>query len=85
MWCTRCSTKLNVWMNGKGRFMPFGVHIVWRVPSNHSTDCYFCMVPPIQTGMSMKKKSTVVYPNIHQQFGMCLMAMDFLFLNLQTI
>ena len=32
--------------------------------SNHSTDFYFCMVPPIQNGMSMKKKSTLVYPNI---------------------
>jgi len=34
------------------------------VPSNHGTDCYFCMVPPIQNDMSMKKKSTLVYPNI---------------------
>ena len=25
---------------------------------------YFCMVPPIKNGMSMKKKSTLVYPNI---------------------
>ena len=32
--------------------------------SNHSTDFYFCMVPPIQNGMSMKKKSTLVYPNM---------------------
>ena len=38
--------------------------MVWRVPSNHSTDCYLCMVPPIQNGMSMKKKSTLVYANI---------------------
>ena len=38
--------------------------MVWRVPSNHSTDCYFCMVPPIQNGMSMKTKSTLVYPDI---------------------
>jgi hypothetical protein len=51
-------------MNGKGHFMPFGVLMVWRVPSNHSTDRYFCMVPPIQTGMSMKKKSTLLYPYI---------------------
>jgi hypothetical protein len=64
VWCTTCSSKLNVWMNGKGRFMLFGVLMVCRVPSNHSTDCYFCMVPPIQTGMSMKKKSTLVYPYI---------------------
>ena len=39
--------------------------MVWKVPSSHSTDCYFCMVPPIKNGMSMKKKkSTLVYPNI---------------------
>ena len=29
--------------------------MVWRVPSNHSTDS-FCMVSPIQNGMSMKEK-----------------------------
>jgi len=56
MCCTMCSSKLNVWVNGKGCFVPFGGPMVWRVPSNHSTDCYFCMVPPIQNGMSMKKK-----------------------------
>jgi len=38
--------------------------MVWRVSSNHSTDSYFCVVPPIQNGMSMKKNSTLVYPNI---------------------
>ena len=45
------------------------LYAVWsahglEVPSNHSTDCYFCMVPRTQNGMSMKKKSTLVYPNI---------------------
>jgi len=43
--------------------MPFGMPMVWRVPNNNNTDCYFCMVPPIQNGMSMKKKLTLVYPN----------------------
>ena len=38
--------------------------MVWRVPINHSTDCYFCMVPLIQNGMSKRKKSTLVYLNI---------------------
>jgi len=38
--------------------------MVWRVPGNHSTDCYFCMVAPILNGMSTKKKSTLVHPNI---------------------
>ena len=62
--CTMCSSKLNVWVNGKGQCMPFGVPTVSRGPSNHSTDCYFCMVPPIQNDMSMKKISTLVYLNI---------------------
>ena len=44
--------------------MPFGVPMVcWRVPNNHRTDL-FLYGAPIQNGMSMKKKSTFVYPNI---------------------
>jgi len=43
--------------------MPFVVPMVWRVPSNQITDCYFCMLPPIQNGMSMKRP-TLVYPHI---------------------
>ena len=62
--CTTCSSKLNAWVNGKGRFIPFGVPMVWRLPSNHITDSLFCMLPPIQNGMSMTKKSALMYPNI---------------------
>jgi len=83
--CTMCSSKRNAWVNRKRRRLPFGVSVVWRVPRNHSTDCYFCMVPPIQNYMSMKKKSTLEYPNIPSANGVCLIAMDFLFLNLRTI
>ena len=72
--CTTCSSKHNAWVNGKGRCMPFGVPMVWRVPSNHSTYPYFCMVLPIQNGMSMKKKSTLVYPNIPSDTVKCYFA-----------
>ena len=58
--CTTYSSRLNVWVSRKGCFMPFGVPMVGRVPSNHSSDCYFCMVPPIQNGMSIKKINTCV-------------------------
>jgi len=30
--CTVCSSKRNAWEDGKGRCMPFGVPLVWRVP-----------------------------------------------------
>jgi len=58
----------NAWVYGKGRCLLFGVPTVWRVPNNLSTDCYFCMVPPIQNGMYMKKKSTLVCPHIPSAF-----------------
>jgi len=83
--CTMCSSKRNAWVNGNGCCLPFGVPVIWRVPSNHSSDCYFCMVPPLQNGMSMELKSTLMYPNIPSSNGLCLMVMDFLFLNLRTI
>ena len=43
------------------------LYAVWsahgfRLPSNHSTVCYFCMVAPIQNGKSINKKSAL-YPN----------------------
>jgi len=38
--------------------------MVWREPSNHATDWYFCMVPPVSGGITKKKKWTIVYPNI---------------------
>jgi hypothetical protein len=38
--------------------------MVWREPSIHATDCYFCTVPPVSRGITKKKKWTIVYPNI---------------------
>ena len=44
--------------------MPFALPMVWRGPSNNTTDCYFCMVPPVSGAITKKKKWTAVYPNI---------------------
>jgi hypothetical protein len=38
--------------------------MVWREPEKRLTDCYSCTVPPIQKGITKKKKCTVEYPNI---------------------
>jgi len=44
--------------------MPFAVPMVWGEPSNHATDCYFCMAPLVSGSITKKKKWTIVYPNI---------------------
>ena len=44
--------------------MLFALRMVWRDPSNHATDFYFRMVPPVSGGIVKKKKWTIVYPNI---------------------
>jgi len=44
--------------------MPFAVPMVWREPSNYSSDCYFCLTHPVASGMDRKKKQRIDYPNI---------------------
>jgi len=44
--------------------MPFAFAVVWRKPSNHSSDCYVCLTPPVASGMNRKKKQPIDYPNI---------------------
>jgi len=44
--------------------MPFAIPVVWREPSNHSSDCYFCLTSPVASGMNKKKKQRIDYPNI---------------------
>jgi hypothetical protein len=43
--------------------MPFAVPVVWREPSNHSSDCYFCLTPPVASDMN-RKKQKIDYQNI---------------------
>jgi len=62
--CRNCAANLSQWLNGKIHAVPFAVPLVWREPSNHATDCYFCMVLPVSGGITKKNKWTIVYPNI---------------------
>jgi hypothetical protein len=61
--CISCATILRGWLNNKGRSMPFALPMIWREPTDHLTDCYFCRVSPLRYGIA-KKKKTVSYPNI---------------------
>jgi len=62
--CRKCAANFSQWLNGKRHAMPFTVPMVWREPNNHTTDCCFCVVPPVSGGITKEKKWTVVYPNI---------------------
>ena len=62
--CSTCARDLPKWLKGEKVAMPFAVPMIWREPSNHVNDCYFCMVPPVSGGITRKKKHTVAYPNI---------------------
>jgi len=44
--------------------MHFVVPMVCREPTNHITDSYFCMMPPVSGGKTMKIMWPVVYPII---------------------
>ena len=62
--CKSCAIRLGGWINRKGMTMPFAVPMVWREPSYHSSDCYFCLTPSVASGMNRKKKQKIDYPNI---------------------
>ena len=62
--CRSCAIRLGGWLNHKGMAMLFAVPMVWREPSNHINDCYFCLIPPVASGMKIKKKQRTDYPNI---------------------
>ncbi|CAI9616281.1 unnamed protein product [Staurois parvus] len=62
--CNSCGMALEQWLNGKKASMPFAVPMIWREPTDHLSNCYFCMVPPIVKGLNKKKKLSVHYPNI---------------------
>ena len=62
--CKSCAIPLGGWINRKGTAMQFAVPMVWREPSNHSSDCYVCLTHPVASGMNRKKKQIIEYPNI---------------------
>lgn len=61
--CATCRSALESWLRGERKSMAFAIPRVWREPTNHVSDCYFCMVD-----ISAYKKTTdrakLTYPNI---------------------
>ena len=61
MVCKTCTETLHGWTNGK-RSLNFGIPMVWREPTNHDTDCYFCAVDV--TGINRKNWGSLKYPDL---------------------
>ncbi|KAJ4447519.1 hypothetical protein ANN_09526 [Periplaneta americana] len=40
--CRSCVEELRSWKNGKRKSLPFGIPMIWREPTNHGDNCYFC-------------------------------------------
>ena len=61
--CGSCRSTLEGWMRGSRKCMPFAIPRIWREPTNHHDDCYFCMVD-ISTYKKTKDRKKIVYPSI---------------------
>jgi hypothetical protein len=59
--CQSCEMNLRHWFTGRRKSMPFGIPMIWREPTNHATDCYFCMTKI--SGFSKKNKKKIIYPS----------------------
>jgi hypothetical protein len=59
--CVMCARRLAAWAKSS-RSMPFATTMVWREPTHHVSDCYFC--PTSITGVTTKSKHAVQYPNL---------------------
>src|SRR4051812_45987613 len=57
-----CNTQLIHWLNRSRKSIPFAVPMVWRVPKDHVSDCYFYLTDI--AGHTAKTKKHITYPNL---------------------
>ncbi|XP_027233923.2 uncharacterized protein [Penaeus vannamei] len=62
MVCKACAENLRQWTKGKKSCLKFGIPMIWREPTNHATDCYFCAIDI--TGVNRKNRSSLKYPDL---------------------
>ena len=61
--CDCCKRTLEGWFRGEKRSMKFAIPRIWREPTDHLNNCYFCMVDPSKR-RSGKNAAAVLYPDI---------------------
>ena len=61
--CEHCKRTMEGWFRGEKRTMKFAIPRIWRKPTDHSTNCYFCMVDPSRR-RSGKNAPPIQYPDI---------------------
>ena len=61
--CEYCRRTLEKWLTGMVSSMPFAIPRIWREPTNHNNDCYFCMVD-ISSYRKPSDKIKISYPSI---------------------
>lgn len=60
--CKTCVEYLRRWTKGSKTSLKFGIPMVWREPSDHESDCYFCAINT--TGINRKNRSNLQYPDL---------------------
>lgn len=61
--CISCVASLSSWLKHKRSSMDFAIPMIWRGPSNHVINCYFCVTTSVTHGISKKKRLFLTYPN----------------------
>ena len=59
--CQRCKNDMFKWSKNQKKSLRFGIPMIWREPTNHSEDCYFCLVDVY--GYNHKNRNKIVYPS----------------------
>ena len=83
--CTTCSSKLNAWVNGKNGVCRLECPWFGGCQQSQYWLLFLYGAPYSKWYVHEEKIQHLCIWIYHKQFGLCLMAMEFLFLNLHTI
>ncbi|GBO10980.1 hypothetical protein AVEN_248222-1 [Araneus ventricosus] len=80
-----CNNTFQMAFMAEGRQCHLPVPMIWREPTNHIDDCYFCMVPPVSGGFTRNKREQLNTLTYHMLCNLSHMAKDSQFMSLLQI